>query len=310
MKNRRLLVSVAATVLLICAVVLLRPHRKFGMAESDFWHSKVNALSVADVVVAGDSRVLHGISPEAMAKKLDVPTVLNFGFRSAPLNLEFLNEAKKAVKPDSPHRAIILGISVNSFTPKSVNDNGFSDKRSLRGTSVFKWPTWWNELMVQLRPIGLRDCLALIKNPGTKQGLYETFHADGWIEAKRIPEDENAAIPLYKTRFLGNAPDESIIQESIEFTRDCREQGITIMGVRMPVSEGLSQAEIEATQFDFPRYIERFRSAGGIWIEVQTEGLISYDGSHLRGDSAALFSERLALEVKPVLESRPGIVEQ
>ncbi|CAN0478448.1 unnamed protein product, partial [Hapterophycus canaliculatus] len=77
----RFLVTLGLALGVLCVVIWMRPIRHQGLQEDIFWQRKLSHAPV-DLVVAGDSRVLHGVSTQDLQRGLGEIEALNFGFRS------------------------------------------------------------------------------------------------------------------------------------------------------------------------------------------------------------------------------------
>ncbi|RPH74873.1 hypothetical protein EHM76_02765, partial [bacterium] len=68
--------------ILIVAMGSLRPDKSRGVPEKRYWATKISWQHCADAVVAGDSRVLGGVSPAEMRRVLSEWRIVNYGFAS------------------------------------------------------------------------------------------------------------------------------------------------------------------------------------------------------------------------------------
>ena len=286
-------VRVVAALALSCAMILViayaRKSPSRGISETSFWVSKFANERQLDVVIAGDSRVLYGVSPEEF-EAAELGKTANFGFLSAPMNHDYLNYAASTLKPGG-RRIIVLGITANSFTPDSFQSNGFKSNLRTTDDRLVTHP-FWLEFEDRLRPTTLSGLLDWLR--GRVDNKREYFHENGWLECETNSLDEDGAFPFYRIRFKQNEVTPKQTVESLQFVRGFVERGGRVYGFRPPVPAGMSQIESNNSGFDYQDYKARFEDAGGIWLEPNHVDFQTFDGSHLESTSAVKFSNRLA----------------
>lgn len=300
--SRRFATSVSLTVLVITGFAVVRPSRETGISEELLWYEKVNSRGTADIVFVGDSRVLHGISPSAMQSTLPGRRILNLGFRSVPLNDSYLAFSASSLDPDCKQPIIAIAVSANSFTPRSLRDNGYAAELWRVGEEPpLTWP-WLVWIQRKLKPLSLRETLRLVRHPRSRSGHYDDCHHGGWIAADMLPEDPQSAELLYRKRFIQNEVDSSVIVQSLDFVQACEANGIIVLGYRVPTTDAILEIESSLSGFDYDAYERRFKESGGHWLTVEQTGLKTYDGSHLNSLSAQEFSKRIAKAIQELMK--------
>lgn len=283
----------------VVAIIAARPIKQDGIRESLFWYTKLFPTSKCDVVVAGDSRVLQGVDPSCMKEALEGIHVVNVGFRSAALERSYIDFARSLLKDESK-KVLLLGITANAFTPQSLIDNGFIEQKKVGSKRPYQVPNWCVQLERKFQPFAIREIANLLRGRA-KAGNYETFHDDGWLEADVIPRNPEGAFALYRRRFDGNQVDQASIAALIAHVQELVESGVAIVGFEPPVPDEMQLIEDQHSGFDRESFKERFRNAGGTWLEVDRSKYMTVDGSHLAPESAKLLSKDLAVNVRTAL---------
>ena len=114
-----------------------------------------------------------------------------------------------------------------------------------------------------------------------------------------------ALVKQFKEGARAESANPKLINSLLEQVQKWHSRGIKVYGLRIPTSAAMRNVENEYSQFNESGFIDDFSKAGGIWIPVEIDGYISYDGSHLRADSAVKLSKvvgefiehRLSVEV-------------
>jgi len=75
-------------------------------------------------------------------------------------------------------------------------------------------------------------------------------------------------------------------------------RNITVFAFIPPTGKKMKELEKQESGFHSALFIERFRTAKGIWLATKAHDYKSYDSSHLHRDSARAFSLDLAEQIK------------
>jgi hypothetical protein len=288
----RLPVAIAVTFVVLALVGTLRPDLKAqGVPRARFWTEKSQKGPDFDLVVAGDSRTYRGVSPRAMQEVLSEQRIMNFGFSGVAFTPMYLDAATRLLGPDAKQPTIVLGITPIALTRKSADSNSYLSH--LYMTPLRSW------LRVQVG--SLSEYLRTISNPvvfwrslrNPEHGYFEVYYTDGWVSARKVPEDPGEAIEAYLDAYDQNRVDPAILSELYNWVRNARATGIRVYGLRVPTSPAMVELERARSGFEENRFVADFSAAGGIWLPFINR-YHSYDGSHLREDSAQVFSRDLA----------------
>ena len=271
-----------------------------GLHEDAFWALKADWRDgEADLVVAGDSRVLTAVSTEAMRPYLGDRRIINFAFLGVGYGPDYLDAVRAALDSGADRPTILLGISPRSLTEGACTQKWFGPRYEqhtlqrylLRHSSAilqFARPMDHSDLMITLGLAG----------PPAKRNFLR-YHADGWQSADtNQPHDD--ALKEYRTKF---DPDDEgpvsqcIVDGLIEAVQRWRAEGITVYAFRTPSSAEMVEMEDDISGFDEMDFVERFTVAGGTWLAIDQDAYASYDGSHLDVRSAPVFSQGLARTV-------------
>jgi hypothetical protein len=286
------------SVVVLAATIIGRPRDESGAYPERFWIEKAHWQAIADVVLAGDSRVYRGLSPAEMARHLAGVRIFNFGFSSAGYSPDYLAAIEQVLDPASSRKAIILGITPFSLTPSASRNNGFMENRNRRATGLFDRvlePLFWH-----LEPMGVGGLVNLIRQ---HHHYYEMFHANGWVAGRRVPEVPGDAVDRYGRVFLGNAVAPSIEDGLLFQVRQWADAGVRVYGFRPPTCRKMVDLENERSGFAEKTFVVRFEAEGGIWLNLDQTAYHTYDGSHLREDAAVELSGDVARLMRPRLVS-------
>jgi hypothetical protein len=261
------------------------------------WHNRF------DLVVAGDSRTLIGISPQTMRKILPDYDIGNLGFIALIYSQEYLDYIRSTVRSPVKNRVIVIG-----FSPRSL----LSKERP----ECFFWK-WSKEARVPLR-------MELNRRSGWLQTLFRElsvgdfnirffeinhrylmiFFKSGWVASRLFPENAKASKTQYRTLFLRNKIDEKLLEMIYRDTELWTREGIKVIGIRIPTSPGLYTIENNLSGFNEKIIRQKFERSGGVWLNPSISYFVAHDGSHLRYDSAVSYSKSLANELKKFLDKK------
>lgn len=272
-----------------------------GLYPDSFWAAKASWRHNADVIVAGDSRVLTAISPAAMAQHLPGRRIVNYAFLGVGYETQYIEAIDKVLATDGPTPIIVLGVSPRSLTTGAAKQKWFGPEmkqhflqRALLANS--------SDILQATRPIDYADLMASLSlaQPRSERMILD-YHADGWQSADMIPPDVELGLAEYETKF-GDDEEGPVRQEYIDqllaAVKRWRAQGITVCGFRPPSCAQMVALENRISGFDEATFVPQFQAAGGIWLSVSQTAYASYDGSHLDVRSAPAFSADLAKMLK------------
>lgn len=284
----------------ISLVGYMRPEPISSTIQKEkFWATKVHSEKSYDVIVTGDSRVYRGIDPNAVSKALNGATALNFGFSSGGHNPFIFNAIEKRLDKNSEHKMIVLGLTPYSLTKKAQDNAHFRQEyeRDKKEVLLRRYVNPALSFFDLIRPTDI------IYVNDTTQGYYERFRNDGWVESKKIPYNDKAALKIYVKDFNNNRIDKEVIEQVLAQVKKWANQGIQVFAMRMPTTKEMESLENELSGYEEEDLKIRFEKAGGHWINYKKRyGYTTYDGSHLDGPSAESFSSYLGLELLRYIE--------
>lgn len=305
----RKIIFVAATALCLLALAAyIRPVEDHGLPQSNFWTGKLSTDETYDVVAIGDSRVLHGISMEPFSD-LNIGKGLNFGFRGAASNIEYIEAAVNHLADDGP-RILLIGFTPNSFTEYAIHSNDFDQKKKEYASRIASLPNWLGHLEQRLQPMTLGEGIRIIS--GRKHVLQLTYHSDGWIESAHETPNTDKLEQFYNVHFDNNLASPEIINSVLQYLEECIDNDVRIFAFRPPLSESVQNAEDLNSGFDYPEFAKKLAETGVVWLEVNPAKYETYDGSHLNHHSAREFSQWLAesVQTKLALHQKINVVNE
>lgn len=277
----------------VAALGALRDDGTAGLHPKQFWARKVQARHCADVVAAGDSRILRGIAPAVLSQQLGGARVLNYGFSAAGWSQEYMDAIEATLDPAAGRPTIILGVTPLSCTRKLIQWNGFQQwRRDTAGRSALE--KRFASVLPFFEPMLMGETLGR-RIRGVRPKYIETFSADGWasITAARQGSGRGAG-RLYRRLFDNNPIREDVIRGLISRVAQWRARGIEVYAFRVPTTPQMVDLENRISGFDEPRLAAEFRKAGGAWIDMDQAAYKTYDGIHLHRAEAERLTHDLA----------------
>jgi len=289
----RIISVLVGAVLLLSAIVVLRPSQASGLPKALFWRAKLTGQANYRLVAVGDSRTLRDIAPQEFAD-FGVGPGLNFGFQGASLNPQFLDAAISRTN-DRSSAILLLGITPNAFTPKAQRSNGFDSTVSELSPTDSLFPKWYFKITQQLEPASLAEITSIVTgNSGQRKEIY---HPDGWLETVHKNPNEKHALRFYRDRFTQNMASPELLDLFLLHIRKLCDSNVRVFAFRPPITQTLADIEDSASGFRYSDFVKSFESSGGTWIETDSEDYQTYDGSHLLSQSAMQLSRTLASRI-------------
>jgi hypothetical protein len=283
-------VIIVAPVMILLFKLILPVLPSSPMKRDSFWAHKVTAKPVYDVVVVGDSRIYRGIDPQVVeAASGNTLRCFNFGFSSAGLDSFLLTQAKGLLDPNGA-KILLIGISGNSFLNSSLQNEHLK--------SILNWNSKDIWIKRNIYPgMSFFDAYSVADlymiNKGER--YFEDYHLEsGFAASLKDRVDSGSALPSYREEFLREKYSIEAEEQFINNLLRLKAEGIEIVVTRLPVASALKKLEDESTGYSMDRLKQKLVSIGIDWIEPGGETYISYDGSHLTGASAKIFSEEIA----------------
>lgn len=261
------------------------------LAES-FWAHKTHLSSQSNVVLLGDSRVYRGVSPQVMQRHLPHFKILNFGYSNGGLNPTMFRAAEKKLVHKGQPRIIVLGISANTLTAYTQNNDQYLQELNRPREEVIE-RLYFSPVKYWFSPVSPESLKAwLIEAPPTAYYKNE-YQSNGYVRSEKFPADTMEAIPSYVKDFTHFKVSDEKLQTLCNQTRDWTGNGIQVVGFRPPVSHSMRLLEDTLGFYNENEIKARFAEAGGLWFELNPTRFQTYDGSHLTESSAIKLSEQL-----------------
>ncbi len=286
-----LLISIV--VLFILYKNLLPQLPSSNMLNEAFWSKKVTNANKFDIVFIGDSRIYRGISPREIELELNGLKIYNFGFSSAGIDSLILDKGVNLLK-EKGKKEVYLGISVNSFLKESLMNEHLKswikkDKKDLWIKSNF-----YEELSL-FDSYKISDFFKIIQ----KDLYYEKFDLEkGFVYSNRTKVGDKLAIEAYENHFKKEYFDTTHVNLVMKEIAKFQQKGIRFKAIVMPISKGLADAEDKYFGKEKLWLFSKFKSFGVEIIEFNNQEYQTFDGSHLKGESAIILSKNLAKSIK------------
>lgn len=255
---------------------------------------------VARVVLAGDSRVYRGLDPEAFSDVLGT-SCLNFGFSSVGFDDRYMNAVEDVVDSSSDSPSIVIGVTAWSLTPLAAESNGFIDAEKMRTGSFFPalWLARFDSVRHSLEPFNVD--LLFSNRPrsrATADNYIQTFHLNGWVESDYRTRNVLRGLDVARTDHQeGNRVDSRIVRRLAERVARWRSRGWLVFAYAPPLPAEVESMIAALSGFDRNEVAKELSVAGATWLD-EGNGLETYDGSHLTGESARRLSNFLAVQMR------------
>lgn len=303
---RRVLKERSAATLIIAGALavtlgLLRESDLSGTTPKAFWATKAHWGAEADMVLAGDSRVLCSLSPSAMEEVLQGSRILNYGFGFLGFSRDYLASVEDLLATDAVRPTVVLGVSPLSLTEGTLLDNGYLS-HVVNGTSTPK-DIRLGRVMLFFSPITTREIFNWFKIEGNIYHRYRHYHSDGWMESYEVPEHPEAMLALYSPLFLEDrlgAVSQRVVDQLLETVSQWRKRGVEVYGFRSPTAPEMAEMEKIKSRWDPEAFGERFEEAAGVWFSFDPSEYHTYDASHLDPSSTVRFSRELARKIHEI----------
>ena len=293
--NDRVTQTVALGAFFVLLGGLYRPPELIERSGEDPRHLFLNKAHNAkdyDVVLGGDSRMYSCLSPAEMSAVLGDIRIINFGFELTGFDDMYLDRIREVVNANSEYATIVLGVTPQSLTPASGQETGF--KSSIRKTG---WPLMRDMYMPRfLRffdPYEFRYLIRYLRGESPSRHLWR-YNADGFVDVDMVPLVAVDKVEGVKRTFEGNQVAEERVRQLMDYVTRWSGEGIQVYGFRPPTSTAIATMEDEFSGYNETEIRKRFEAAGGVWLEVQHGKYGSYDGHHLLGYAARVFSTDFA----------------
>lgn len=299
--RERIMITLLFSLCLAVPLALARPHLVTYKKMLPMSYIKMRSQwhQCCDMVTIGDSRVNQGLSPASMRDSLGDRRILNYAFNGAGYSDEYLEAAQQILDPDSSNKSILLGITPRSLTEMACMNNEFTNLLAFRenGQST---PGWLAKILHLFRPYDRPEIREFI-NPKDVNVNLKTVDlcADGWVAMDQkypTPQKGYEFIEVLNNDHNGFVSPK-VMQRLLDKVKQWTQKGITVYGFRPPMLSELARLENEYSGYHELDFIEKFKNAGGCWLEVDSSNYPAPDGVHLNREMAIKFSRDLAQKI-------------
>lgn len=272
-----------------------------GMEENQFWVKKYCHSSDSDIVVIGDSRIMMGISPDAIRQVIPTARVTNYGFNNVGYGPRYFDAVNRVLDKQSKLKVIVVGISPLNFQPSHVDTNEFM----VLSKQNMKMKKSMGGITNMLRPIALAEVKMFLKGKDTIQsGYYQVLHDDGWLQCTTIPENPSRLLEPIETGLINEPVDNKLIDDLLKRVKIWKQSGIQVYGLRVPTTAAMRDVENRHSSFDEASFRLQLNKVGGKWIDTGLGGYRCYDGSHLQPESAVKLSKVVGEYIKKDFDAK------
>ena len=291
----------AAIILLMIGASLERGFSNENPGESridKFWVDKAFASASYDIVLLGDSRLYHGVSPKRLEELLGLKA-LNFGFGYAGYNEKYISAGVSKFNPDSQNKNFVFLISPHSLTERALKNTQYHEKSSIKFLDRLVMNNFWRQLE-DFQSTTIDEILGNKEKPYFSTGVSE----NGWMPVVTKELRNTHGVSNYKKLFIGNQVQGETIANLMSQVKKLNSSGIKVYGLRPPVDSEVEKLENELSGFKEEEFIKNFEQSGGTWIHIPRTGFDSFDGSHITKESALKLTDIIAKQIKSDLKSK------
>jgi hypothetical protein len=304
MLKRQLILTALIFWFCVLTINLMRPPVSDNAALTDASLSeKMSWKNRFDLVVAGDSRTLTGVSPQAMQSVLPGYKTGNLGFVALVYSQEYMDYIRMTLRSPVKNRVIVIGFSPRSLLshekPECLFRKWINEARIPLKMELNRHSGWLHALFRELSVGDLN-----IRFFETDRRYLIISFKSGWVASRLFPENAKASRNEYRNYFIKGKIDGELLEVIYRNTKAWTREGIKVFGIRIPTSPGLFTIENKMSGFHEHRIRQRFEKSGGIWLNPDISYFIAYDGSHARYDSAVSYSKSLAQELRKFLDEK------
>jgi hypothetical protein len=125
----------------------------------------------------------------------------------------------------------------------------------------------------------------------------EVYYPDGWLCGNKQPGGIDKELKKYIGFYQERLVDPCNVENMVRYVEKWAKQGISVYGFLPPSCREMYDLENEISGYDENELVRKFKSAGGIWIETDPSGYVSFDGTHLYKESALDLSKLIAKKI-------------
>lgn len=283
--GRKTKTAIVSAIVAIFIFGLLLPEPKSSVFKNEqFWLHKTFTADKYDMVIGGDSRVYRGINPAIIEANTQLKG-LNFGYSSGGFSPQILQEIEKKLDKNSAHKTILLGITPHSLTSEAYFNGAWKSWNIPDKRDVFLKTQVIPQYFSFFEPLKVTDLLRILMK--SKEGYYEVFHANGWVQSFKLPHNPTAALKEYSMIFDKEPIHKPYIDSLTKYIYKWKKEGIRVYAFRPPSTKAMEELENQKSGYSELAIIQAVENAGAKWIDIPNRyDFDSYDGSHLHFQSA------------------------
>ena len=268
--------------------------------KNRYWVIKTRNTETYPVVFGGDSRVFRGISPDDFSAEFNGIESYNYAYWANGYGRDYLEGLEEKIDTTADVQVIILGLTPHSLTEKTAESPHYHWEliRAKRRTIE---TIYFSKIQEVFAPYRINELVKRIAGKSKPNNYRITYHPNGWVESYWIVPDTSHSARFYKDLFEGDPVSEEVISGLLEYVERWTRKGIHVVAFRPPSSHTLRRYEHEKGGFNEEEFVQQFKEAGGIWIDIDPDDYQTFDGSHLEHESARRISADLGRQLKKTL---------
>ena len=294
-------ITIILAILLATALSFVMPKNEDKYRGEMFWAKKTFAPSKYNVILMGDSRVYRGLSPEIMEERLSGLKVLNFGFSNGGLNNEMFKAAEEKLIKSGQPKVIVLGISPNTITDYTQNNKQYLQELTRPKEEIIE-RLYLNPLLFWFSSTTPEKLKQHFKSDKRTAYYLSKYNMNGYVEFEKFPIDTMEAIPSYIKDFNNYKVKEEYVIQLFDQIKELVKNKIIVVCYRPPVSQPMRELENNLGLYNEKFILQGIENAGGHWLELNPNNFQTYDGSHLDKTSAIQISNKIAMEIKEIIQ--------
>jgi hypothetical protein len=289
-RSKAILSAILFAVIMAVAT-LLRNDMSNPRSPDWFWRMKLAWTEEADIALIGNSRVYRGLDPAAFQRACAGAEARNFGFSGTIATGRYLERAQSLLRPDGL-RVIVVGFTPNLFKGDAERQDGFTSAQDSK--RIEKLP-WW--LLKALSPV--TALFEPLEQPWSKSGHYiQDFRQNGFVASDfDVPKPEAMRTEKYLDEWRSTHYSAKTFKEFTSYLTRWTASGIRVFVVQIPSTPRIQAVDYAQMSMSEEEIAAKLKQTGVHylgWPPVATE---SYDGSHLRVESAERVSAWVASQV-------------
>lgn len=260
--------------------------------EARFYMVKTMGRQRCDVVVLGDSRSLRDVAPQELSASLPGTRILNFAYNAGGLNPEMYAAATARLAADARAPMVLIGVTPLSLMRVKAGNAQYHEV--LHKPRDERWMLLhFPELTRWLQSVQPAELVRPLLGFAPHSYYHQEFHDDGWIGSLKEPEVPDEALVVYTAQMTGQALEATLVEALLSQTRAWTTAGVRVVAFRPPTTDVLEALENRLLDFDESELAAQFTAAGGVWLDFPNDPYRTYDGSHMKRESAIAFSRDL-----------------